>query len=248
MSPEIADVVLLLIGGVFAGFVNTLAGGGSFLTVPLLVLVGLPATEANATNRVGVLSASVSAAWGFRREGVGGIRESLPVFASVLLGSWLGALAASHVSDAAFERAFGVMMLLALPLLLRSPKPSAGSIGTGIGSQLLYLAVGFYGGAIQAGIGIPLLLALVGAGGLDLVRANNVKVALTGVLTVVALAQFAYVGKVDWFYGLVLAVGTSLGAYFASRWGARVGPRLIRPVLVVSVLALATRMLVGAWL
>ena len=101
------------------------------------------------------------------------------------------------------------------------------------------------GGAVQAGIGIPLLLALVGAGGLDLVRANSVKVALIAALTAVALGQFIWAGKVVWLYGLVLAVGSGLGGYVASRAGARVGERLIRPVLAVTVILLALRLLVG---
>ena len=107
----------------------------------------------------------------------------------------------------------------------------------------LYFAIGLYGGAIQAGIGIPLLLALAGAGGLDLVRANSVKVVLIAALTAVALAQFAWAGMVHWLHGLVLAVGSAIGAYVASRVGARIGERLIRPVLVLAMVALALRLL-----
>ncbi|MEM7411368.1 MAG: sulfite exporter TauE/SafE family protein [Myxococcota bacterium] len=243
MTPEIA--LLLVAGGAFAGFVNTLAGGGSFLTVPLLVLAGLPATDANATNRVGVLAASASALWGFKREQVGGLQHTLPMILSVLAGSWLGAYAASVVSDALFERAFGFVMLLALPLLLRNPKPEGEGHRVGWAAQLLYFAVGFYGGAIQAGIGIPLLLVLVGVAGFDLVRANHIKMALVGALTIVALAQFIWAGKVWWAYGLALAVGNSVGAQLAARWGSRVGPRLIRPVLVACVVLLAARMILG---
>ena len=242
-SPEI--VLLLVAGGAFAGFVNTLAGGGSFLTVPLLVLAGLPATEANATNRVGVLAASASALWGFRRERVGGLEHTAPVILAVLGGSWLGAWGASVVSDAWFERAFGVVMLLALPLLLKAPEPRSTGLRTGFGAQALFVAVGFYGGAIQAGIGIPLVLVLVGFAGFDLVRANHIKMALVGALTIVALAQFAWAGKIWWLHGAVLAVGNGLGAQLASRWGARAGARLIRPVLVLCVVALAARMILG---
>jgi uncharacterized membrane protein YfcA len=109
----------------------------------------------------------------------------------------------------------------------------------------LYFLLGFYGGAIQAGIGIPLLLVLVGAGGLDLVRANSVKNVIVAALTAVALAQFIVAEKVWFSYGLVLAVGSGLGGYAAGRFGARVGDRLIRPLLLVAVVILAVRLIFG---
>ena len=95
-----------------AGVVNTLAGGGSLLTVPLLVLLGLPGGIANGTNRVGVLVQSSVAAWRFRALGVGGLREAAPVLLPVAAGSLIGAWGIAQISDALFERAFGVVMLL----------------------------------------------------------------------------------------------------------------------------------------
>lgn len=249
-----AESALLVGGGLAAGFVNTLAGGGSFLTVPLLILIGLPPTVANATNRVAVLAQSLAAVSGFRREGVPGVRAALRLVPAPLAGAWLGAWIASSVPEQAFARAFGIIMLVALPVILRNPQPrpapalAGGSSERGLPLPLqlgLYFAIGVYGGAIQAGIGIPLLLALAGAGGLDLVRANSVKVSLVAALTAVALAQFVYAGKVVWVHGLVLALGSSLGGYAASRFGARVGERLIRPVLTLAVVALALRLLLA---
>jgi hypothetical protein len=248
--PSLADLVLLIGGGALAGFINTLAGGGSFITVPLLTLAGLPPTDANGTNRVGVLVQSTAAVAGFQREGIAGFPDALRLLPVTVLGSWLGAYLASGLSDAVFSRGFGVIMLLALPVVLRNPTPSGSSGGRGrfrvVLEQALYFVVAVYGGAIQAGIGIPLLLGLAGIGGLDLVRANSVKVVLTGVLTAVALAQFAWAGEVWWSYGITLALGTGVGGYAASRVGARVGPRPIRPLLITVVVSLAVYMLLGA--
>jgi uncharacterized membrane protein YfcA len=245
--PSFEHVLVLLLGGVFAGVVNTLAGGGSFLTVPLLVMVGLPPTVANATNRVGVLFQSFAALGGFRQEGVAGFGSAAAVLPATLLGSWLGSVFASRVSDEVFGPLFGVIMLAALPIILMNPKPRDAPHAPRPSAlqHLVYFGVGLYGGAIQAGIGIPLLLALVSLGGLDLVRGNQVKVALVGALTMVALAQFVYAGKVVWSYGLILALGTSVGAYASSRVGARVGPKLIRPVLALAVIGLSLRLLFG---
>jgi hypothetical protein len=239
---------MLVAGGLVAGAINTLAGGGSFLTVPLLVLVGLPAGVANATNRVGVLFQSASATAAFRREGFFEPQLSARILPVTLAGSWLGAWIASWMSDELFGRAFGVVMLLALPVILANPRPRAQGPRHPLAlplEQLVYLAIGVYGGAIQAGIGIPLLLALVGFSGLDLVRAISARVLITTALTLVALAQFVWAGKVVWTHALVLAIGQSAGGYAAARLGARVGPRLVRPVLIVCVVALSLRMLLG---
>ncbi|MEE2702585.1 MAG: sulfite exporter TauE/SafE family protein [Myxococcota bacterium] len=232
--------------GVVAGFVNTLAGGGSFLAVPLLTLLGLPVTVANATNRVAVLAQNLTAVAVFRREGVSGLDLGLRLLPATLLGSWLGSWVASWISPEIFEPLFGLVMLAALPLVLRKPAldrsaPRRLSLPLQVA---IYFGLGVYGGAIQAGIGIPLLLALVGAGGLDLVRANSVKVVIIAALTAVALVQFVVAGLVVWSYGLVLAAGSAIGGYLAARWGSRIGPGLIRPVLLVAIVALAIRFLV----
>ncbi len=244
---SLPEGLALVGGGLIAGFINTLAGGGSFLTVPLLHFVGLPMTVANATNRVGVLVQSLAAMRGFQQEGVPGVPLALRLLPATLLGAWLGAFAASQVSDALFERAFGALMLLSLPVVLRNPQPRPGAKPHAFPlpvQLLLYFAIGLYGGAVQAGIGIPLLLALVGAGGLGLVAANSIKVVIIAALTAVALAQFVWAGKVYWLPGCVLAVGLGLGGYLGSRFGARVGERLIRPILLVALVALGLRLLV----
>ncbi len=244
--PSWEHSLLLIVGGAVAGFLNTLAGGGSFISVPILTLLGLPPTVANATNRLAVLTQNVAAVAGFRSEGVSGVDLAVRLLPVTLLGSWLGALFASEISDEVFARAFGVLMIVALPVVLWKPQPS-GDVGPRalpLPVQLgLYFVLGLYGGAFQAGIGIPLLLALVGVGGLDLVRANSVKVVLIAALTTVALAQFIFAGKVVFGYGLVLAVGSALGGYAGGRYGARIGDRLIRPVFVVAVLFLALQLL-----
>lgn len=242
-------MAVLVAGGFVAAVINTLAGGGSFLTVPLLVLVGVPAGVANATSRVGVVFQSASAVAGFRQEGFFELQSVRRILPATLAGSWLGAWIASWLPDEVFGRAFGVVMLLALPVILVNPKPRPAGPRHPLAlplEQLVFFAIGVYGGAIQAAIGILLLLALVGVSGLDLVRAISARVLLTTALTLVALAQFVTAGKVMWPEALMLAVGQSAGGYVAARVGARVGPRLVRPVLVTSILLLSLRMLLGS--
>jgi uncharacterized membrane protein YfcA len=240
-------MLALALAGVAAGVVNTLAGGGSLLTVPLLVLLGLPGGLANGTNRVGILLQSLVAARHFRAQGVVGWGEASPVLLPVAAGSLLGAWTIAQVSDALFERAFGVLMLVLLVPVLRElarpsgprpapvPRPRAARLA-------LFFGVGLYGGAFQAGVGIPLLFALTWAG-FDLVRANAIKMIVVAALTAVAIPVFVWQGQIAWGPAAVLALGYSAGGAAGARLAVRGGERLIRPVLVLAVLALAGRML-----
>ncbi|MFQ5667464.1 MAG: sulfite exporter TauE/SafE family protein [Candidatus Binatia bacterium] len=240
-----AHVALLIGGGVVAGIVNTLAGAGSLLTVPLLVLVGLPGTVANGTNRVGVLCQNIAAAWRFRAEGMSGLRSAGPAVVPVGLGAFTGAFIISRVADKTFETLFGlVMVLLLIPILLRpaaATAPDAGRRWPAAVSSLVFVAVGLYGGAFQAGVGIALLFALSYAGD-DLVHANSVKVVVNAALTLVALPVFIVQQQVAWVPGALLAAGFVLGGVVGVRLAVHGGERIIRPVLAVAVLALAGRM------
>ncbi len=242
MGP--GDIVLLVAGGLAAGVVNTLAGGGSLLTVPLLVLAGVPGNVANGSNRVGILASNASAAAAFRRLGVSGLSRTLPVLVPVAVGSLVGALLVARLADETFERVFGVLMVPLLLLSLRPPvlKSVEGRVWSGPFTLLVFLAVGLYGGAFQAGIGLLLMVAL-SRSGMDLVVVNSVKVVVIVVVTVIALPLFIVSGRVDWGPALVLAAGFALGGALGARLTVTRGSSLIRPVMVAAVLALAGRLL-----
>jgi len=240
------DASILIGGGLLAGIVNTLAGGGSLLTVPLLVLLGLPGTLANGTNRVGIVIQNAVATWGFRAQGVSGIRAAVPVLIPVALGSLVGALAISQVSNELFERLFGAVMLILLVPTLRRPSSRAGSeadprVRSSLTTSLLFFAIGLYGGAFQAGVGILLVFAISYAG-YDLVRTNSIKVVVIFATTLFAIPVFITANQVAWLEALVLAVGFAAGGALGSRIAVRGGERVIRPVLAAAVIALAGRM------
>lgn len=243
---DITQWIVLAGGGLVAGIVNTLAGGGSLLTVPLLVFMGLPATTANGTNRIGVLFQNAVSTWRFRREGLDGVREALPVLIPVLVGALLGATVASRVSAEIFRQVFGVAMVALLVPMLRPPRARPADAEhpprSRLANTLIFLGIGFYGGAIQAGVGIFLIAALARSG-LDLVRANAIKVVIIGALTLVAVPIFIVHDQVDWPLAMALVVGFGLGGELGARAAVRGGERLIKPVLVVAVLAMAGRML-----
>lgn len=243
------QIALLLVGGFVAGIINTLAGGGSLITVPLLVALGLPGTVANGTNRVGVLMQSMVGAVRFRAEGVSGFRAAVPVLLPLVTGSFLGAVVVARLTDQVFERMFGIVMLLLLVPVLRSTARAARSTPEPVKqpwspatSTAVFFVIGVYGGAVQAGVGILLVLALARSG-YDLVKANSIKVVVVAAFTAAAVVVFIREGQVVWAPALLLAVATSLGAVVGARVAVRGGERIIRPVLIVSVLVLAGRML-----
>lgn len=241
---DLGVVLLLLVGGFTSGVINTLAGGGSLLTVPILVLAGLPGNVANGSNRLGILASNASATVAFRRLGVSGLCRVLLILVPVAVGSLVGALLVARLSDDTFERAFGILMVPLLLLSLRPPlvKLAGGRVWSGSFTVLVFFAVGLYGGAFQAGIGLMLMVAL-SRSGMDLVVANNVKVVVIMVLTVITLPVFIIGGMVDWGPALVLAAGFAVGGALGARLTVTGGASLIRPVMGAAVLALAGRLL-----
>ncbi len=242
VSPS--DALLLAGAGLVAGVVNTLAGGGSLLTVPLLVMLGLPGPVANGTNRVGVLLQSAVATWRFAAHGIPGLREAAPLLAPTALGALLGAYGVVQLPADLFNRAFGLLMLVLLVPTLRGvrgetqprrPLPP-------LLRWLVFFAIGIYGGAFQAGVGILLISALSLAGH-DLVRSNHIKTALNTCFTLLALPIFLLAGQVAWSEALVLGAGFAAGGAAGAKLAVLGGARLIRPVFAVAVIALAGRML-----
>jgi uncharacterized membrane protein YfcA len=239
------EISLLVAVGVVAGVLNTLAGGGSLLTVPLLVLFGLPGTVANGTNRVGILLQSLVAVWRFKAEGISELRNTLPWLLPIGLGSLLGAMLVTKIPDEAFERLFaGVMLLLSIPMLrgLSTPTEITVRRWSPWTARVVFFAVGVYGGAIQAGVGIFLMFALQRAG-LDLVRASAVKMIVVAGLALVAVPVFVFEERVAWLPAAFLSIGFAIGAAAGARIAVRRGERVIRPVLVAAVLALSGHML-----
>jgi uncharacterized membrane protein YfcA len=234
--------VLLILGGAVAGIINSMAGGGSLLTVPLLVLAGVPGGSANGSNRVGVLSQTVTAIWSFRREGVSGVSASTPLIGPVLVGSLIGAVVITQLDDDVFERFFGFLMIPLLLMVFLRPTPSSRSPWSRRRQMVVFFFVGIYSGAIQAGVGL-IIIAVLDRSGVDLIKANAVKVVLAFFTTLVALPIFIIKGQVDWIPALMLAVGTAIGGAIGPRIAVRGGERVVRPVLIVAVLALAGRML-----
>lgn len=230
-----AFIALLLSTGLVAGVINTLAGGGSNLTLPALMIMGLPADVANATNRVGVLLQCLVGVRGFDSHGKLERADMGPILVPTLLGSVIGALCASYLPTTYLKPVLLATMIgMALIILIRPttlaplpgemPKHVIGNPGAW---STLFVA-GVYGGFVQAGVGFILLAALCGGLRYDLVRANALKMLCTGVLTVLALTIFIWRGQVSWVPGLTLAIGTMAGAQIGVRFALRVSQKTLK--------------------
>lgn len=243
------ETALLVLAGLVAGAVNTVAGGGSLLTIPALIFFGLPAPEANATNRVSVLLQSLTATHQFRRRGLLPVKKAAVPLVAASVGAALGAWLGTEIEADDLERIIGALMLVMLGVLVVNPKrwlhPAETPAPVAV-QVLAYVCVGAYGGFLQAGVGFFLLFALAGLGGWDLVSGNGAKSLLVAVFTVPALAIFVSQDLVRWAPGLALAAGSIAGAYFGTRLAVGWGPRFVRAVLVVMVL-IASSKLLGLW-
>ncbi|NNE96242.1 MAG: sulfite exporter TauE/SafE family protein [Acidimicrobiales bacterium] len=240
---SLGSALIIFVGGLFAGFVNALAGGGSLLTVPLLGLAGVDGLIANGTNRVAVLLATISTGVGFARGGYRDLRQTLPVLVPAMAGGTVGALVIASIEDVWFKRIFGIVMIPLLILSLRPPKPDAEPTRWPVPlSVAVFFLVGMYAGAIQAGVGLILLLILNRAGH-DLVTGNAIKNYVVIGVSLIAVPIFLANDQVRWLPAFVLSAGTMTGGYIGANSAISGGERIIKPVLAVSVVILAGRML-----
>lgn len=240
------SLVALFAAGLVAGALNVLAGGGSFLTLPLLLFLGLPAGEANGTNRVGVLAQNLAGVWGFHQHRVLDWRWATAISVPALVGAVLGTWLALAVPDFAFRRLLSVVMLaVTLGSLVKNHLGTARAEGRvdlrspwHWSNVIGFFLVGLYGGFLQAGVGF-LILALTSVAGLDLVRGNAVKVLCVFLVTALSLAIFAGSGRVSWPLGLALGAGNTLGALYGVRLAVTIGHVWVQRIVTVMILVFA---------
>ena len=234
-----SDLLLLLVVGAVAGVINAMAGGGSFLVLPVLIGLGLPPGVANGSSRLAVLTQSGTALATFHRRGVRAHSLSAKLAGPMIVGALAGSWLATRLDDQLFRPLIGLVLLVWAVILLVKPdrflRPPDEEREPNAASYLLALAVGLYGGFLQAGVGFPLIALLTGQLGYDLVRANSVKVTLVLAYTLGALPVFILAGQVAWAPAIVLAVGTVVGAWLGARWQLEKGGAVVRWFVLVMV-------------
>ncbi len=216
--------VLAILAGFLAGVINTLAGSGSAVTLPMLVFLGLPANVANGTNRVGVIIQNIVGIATFARSGKLDLRGGFWLVIPAFLGAAVGARIAVDLDERTMNYAIGVVMVIMLFLVLFNPKRwlrEQSEFKAGRPSLLtlaIFFVIGMYGGFIQVGVGIFLLTALVMGAGYTLTHANALKLLIVLVFSFSAIAVFIANGQVNWPLGLTVAIGQSVGAWAAARF------------------------------
>lgn len=244
-------LALVPITGFVAGFINTLAGSGSLITLPILILLGLPANVANGTNRVGILIQNAVSVATFKRHGALAEHGSMKLVIPSVLGAIVGAQLAVDLDETILRRTIAVLMFGMLAIVLLKPerwiREHADAAAPPYGAQFaIFFGIGAYGGFIQAGVGVFLLAGLVLGAGYHLVGANAVKNLIVLVFTVAALAVFVYNDQVNWSLGLLLAVGNAAGAWVAARMALARGARFVRWALIVILAISAVALLVDS--
>ena len=245
---EIAKLILIFLVGIVSGFLNVNAGGGSLISMPILIFLGLPSAVANGTNRVALMAQNLVAISNFKKNGYFDLKLNLFLAIPALLGSLVGANLAISLPDHVFNTILGVVMVLVLILTFRKP-----DIRVGLGNEensfkykiiggIAFFFVGMYGGFIQAGVGLVIIAILNIMTGFPLARINSMKVFIVAVYMAVSLLVFLLNGKVDWIIGVNLALGNGIGGYLGSSFSIKKGDKWIKIIMVITVALMAAKL------
>jgi uncharacterized membrane protein YfcA len=241
---------LLLFGiGNITGFINVMAGGGSTITLPVLIFLGLDSSLANGTNRIGLLSQNLFGILSFKNQNVSQLKLSVKLSLFTLPGAIIGAFYATKIDDALFQKILGIVMIgIVITMLVPSSKKHVNQIISTKMPWAIYpvmFALGFYGGFIQVGIGFLLMISLHRILKLSLLYVNLHKVFIVLIYTIPALIVFAVTGNVNWFYGLSLAAGTAVGAWWSAKVAVKKGEGVIKGFLIVAIIIMSVKLLGG---
>ena len=245
---EIWQILLLALVGVAAGWRNVMAGGGSLLTVPVMLFMGIPGPVANGTNRIAILAQNIAAVGAFRRQGFSDFKLSLSLAGAASIGALGGASVGVHLSGEWFDRVVALVMIAVMILMATGrdkDKPHGGSAEAKnlLLGHVLMIGAGFWGGFIQLGVGFILMPILHRVMGLDLVRVNMHKVFVVLVYTIGALTVFASQLELLWWTGAGLAVGNAIGGWLGAHTTVTHGEKLIRRVLYLALTAFIIKLL-----
>jgi uncharacterized protein len=242
MELTLYTAAAIFFAGLLVGFINTLSGSGSLITLPLLIFFGMDAGVANGSNRIAILLQTLVGLLTFRKQK---ILEPIPAFKlaiPVVLGAVPGAIIATLIPDVYFEKVLGGIFIVMTFVIILVPGKWNKTYVPGTINKItlihyfLFFLIGMYGGFIQAGVGIFMLFALVMGPGFDLIRANALKLFLTFIFTPLAIVIFWQSNQIDWAVGLVLAAGNMIGAYVAAKTAIKSGTKFIKWLIISMIL------------
>src|SRR5699024_1939066 len=247
---SLSNFIILLITGILVGFINVISAGGSLISLPILIFLGLPSSIANGTNRIAILIQNITAFIAFLRKDL--IKWKISLFLSIpaIIGSFLGAELAIDLSDDAFNNTIAIIMVGVVILILFKPHTY---IKTNLHTFTLrkqlvlflsFIIVGFYGGFIQAGVGFLIIAFLtILAGQYTLIEIHIVKTVITFLYLLLSTIVFIVYGQINWLYAIVLAIGTGIGGWFGTRFAISISEEFLRITMTFVILLMAIKLL-----
>lgn len=240
----IFDVILLFSAGLIGGVLNSIAGGGSFITFPALVFVGVPPLLANATNTFSSCAGYLSGAYAFRHELIKHKRELIFIVLTSVFGGAFGAFLLLQTSEILFVKTIPWLLLFATILLIFGSKINSllkhyadkNKYAFQFKSVFLFLmllAVCVYGGFFNAGFGIIILSYLTLSGHTNINVMNGIKLVVSSSVSLIAIFLFVLHGSIVWFEGSLVLVGTMLGGYFSAHISMKVPQHYIRTFVIL---------------
>jgi len=239
------SVIILFFVGIIAGFLNVTAGGGSTLTLPTLIFMGLESSVANGTNRVAILVQNISAVYSFKKEKYHDLKASFIISLFTLPGAIAGALLAVKLDDEIFQKILGIIMIAIILSMFIPQKQTNSTVKSKLSFSTVVsmFGIGFYGGFIQVGVGFLIMASLKYLMKLNLVLVNMHKVFIVLIYTIPALIIFIVTDNVNWILGLSLAAGNALGGWWGAKMSVQKGEGFIKGVLVIAILIMALKLL-----
>lgn len=235
---SISIFLILVISGLFVGFINTLSAGGTAISIALYLALGLSPAQANATNRIGVLLQSSLTSVLFSRKGflknTHFFRLALPTMSGALVGAVLSLV----LPEILFSYFMGISLLVMIVFLFRSPKKfeeddfSKTENGISFLQYLTFFLIGIYGGFVQVGTGFLLMSAGSMLLGYNIIKTNALKTTVMAFYTVIAVLIFWQDGSIHWQYGLLHSIGTFIGSFIATKLAFKKGAKFIKWVVI----------------
>lgn len=261
MNPhllEYTSIIAYVITGIVAGIVNTLAGGGSLFTLSLLMFLGMPVGMANGTNRLGILFQNVTGSYTFHKNKLLDVPSSLKYLIPSLIGAIFGAFTVADIDEQTLQYIIGGLMVCMLIPIFKKTNSSTVVFSSGQKPKftiwrdnIIFFAIGFYGGFVQAGIGIMILVSVSNLGKMTLIRANAIKMLIIATYTLPVFIVFLLKGQVMWEAAILLAIGQVIGTWFAGKFasGSEKANNFIKWLLVCMVVVSILKMFgIATWL
>ena len=245
---DIFFLLLLIFVGIVSGFLNVMAGGGSAISLPLLIFLGLDSPLANGTNRLAIFIQTISSMLSFKQEKYFEFKTSLKLAAFALPGAIAGAILAVKIDSVLFQRvlAFFILGILLTVIFPKSNKNVTTQPDRPVHGWLIYptmMGIGFVGGFHQVGIGFLMIGALSHILKMDLVRINMHKASVFFIYTIPAMIVFAWTDNINWKYGIALAAGNAIGGWWSAKVAVKKGEKTIRIFLAIAMLIMAVKLL-----